>query len=69
MLIAATALQHSLVMVTANQREFDRISGYRLTTGDRDEVLMKKLTFEEYIAYNDGTDIRYELVDGNSRLD
>ncbi|MCG8362626.1 MAG: type II toxin-antitoxin system VapC family toxin [Pseudanabaenales cyanobacterium] len=26
-LIAATALQHSLVMVTANQREFQRISG------------------------------------------
>ncbi|MEL7505144.1 MAG: type II toxin-antitoxin system VapC family toxin [Cyanobacteria bacterium J06554_6] len=26
-LIAATALQHSLIMVTANQREFNRISG------------------------------------------
>ncbi len=26
-LIAATALQHSLLMVTANQREFDRVSG------------------------------------------
>jgi len=26
---------------------------------------MKKLTFEEYLAYNDGTDTRYELVDGN----
>jgi len=26
-LIAATALQHNLIMVTANQREFDRISG------------------------------------------
>lgn len=22
------------------------------------------LTFEEYLAYNDGTDTRYELVDG-----
>ncbi len=26
-LIAATALQHNLCMVTANQREFDRVSG------------------------------------------
>lgn len=26
-LIAATALQHSLLMITANQREFDRVSG------------------------------------------
>ncbi|MDX2212967.1 MAG: type II toxin-antitoxin system VapC family toxin [Oculatellaceae cyanobacterium bins.114] len=26
-LIAATALQHQLVMVTANQREFDRVPG------------------------------------------
>jgi tRNA(fMet)-specific endonuclease VapC len=26
-LIAATALQHNLIMVTANQREFDRVSG------------------------------------------
>jgi tRNA(fMet)-specific endonuclease VapC len=26
-LIAPTALQHNLIMVTANQREFDRISG------------------------------------------
>jgi tRNA(fMet)-specific endonuclease VapC len=26
-LIASTALQHSLLMVTANQREFDRVSG------------------------------------------
>ncbi|MFG6094652.1 type II toxin-antitoxin system VapC family toxin [Leptothoe sp. ISB3NOV94-8A] len=26
-LIAATALQHSLLMVTANQREFDRVPG------------------------------------------
>lgn len=26
-LIAATALQHNLIMVTANQREFERISG------------------------------------------
>ncbi|MBD1845473.1 Uma2 family endonuclease [Cyanobacteria bacterium FACHB-63] len=24
----------------------------------------KKLTFEEYLSYNDGTDTRYELVDG-----
>ncbi|MEM8805454.1 MAG: Uma2 family endonuclease, partial [Cyanobacteria bacterium P01_G01_bin.38] len=24
----------------------------------------KKLTFEEYLAYTDGTDTRYELVDG-----
>lgn len=23
-----------------------------------------KLTFEEYLTYNDGTDNRYELVDG-----
>lgn len=23
-----------------------------------------KLTFEEYLAYDDGTDNRYELVDG-----
>ncbi len=26
-LIAATALQHSLLMITANQREFDRVPG------------------------------------------
>jgi tRNA(fMet)-specific endonuclease VapC len=26
-LIAATALQHNLLMITANQREFDRVSG------------------------------------------
>jgi tRNA(fMet)-specific endonuclease VapC len=26
-LIAATALRHGLIMVTANQREFDRVSG------------------------------------------
>ena len=26
-LIAATALEHQLIMVTANQREFDRVSG------------------------------------------
>ncbi len=26
-LIAATALQHDLLMITANQREFDRVSG------------------------------------------
>lgn len=25
----------------------------------------QKLTFEEYLAYNDGTDTRYELVDGD----
>lgn len=25
---------------------------------------VKKLTLEEYLAYNDGTDIHYELVDG-----
>jgi Uma2 family endonuclease len=24
----------------------------------------KRLTFEEYLAYDDGTDKRYELVDG-----
>jgi Uma2 family endonuclease len=24
----------------------------------------KKLTFEEYLDYDDGTDNRYELVDG-----
>lgn len=24
----------------------------------------KLLTFEEYLAYDDGTDTRYELVDG-----
>ncbi|NJL23339.1 MAG: Uma2 family endonuclease, partial [Leptolyngbyaceae cyanobacterium SM1_3_5] len=24
----------------------------------------RKLTFEEYLAYDDGTDTRYELVDG-----
>ncbi len=28
-LIAATALQHNLLMVTANQREFDRVPGLR----------------------------------------
>ncbi|MEO0457710.1 MAG: Uma2 family endonuclease [Cyanobacteria bacterium P01_A01_bin.114] len=27
-------------------------------------VAANKLTFEEYLAYTDGTDIRYELVDG-----
>ena len=29
-LIAATALQHNLIMVTANQREFERVPGLRL---------------------------------------
>ena len=24
----------------------------------------KRLTFEEFLAYDDGTDTRYELVDG-----
>ncbi len=24
----------------------------------------QKLSFEEYLAYSDGTDTRYELVDG-----
>lgn len=27
-------------------------------------IATQKLTFEEYLAYNDGTDSRYELVDG-----
>lgn len=27
-------------------------------------VALKKLTFEEYLKYNDGTDTRYELVEG-----
>lgn len=27
-------------------------------------IATRKLTFNEYLAYNDGTDIRYELVDG-----
>ncbi|MCL1466687.1 Uma2 family endonuclease [Argonema galeatum] len=27
-------------------------------------VTTKRLTFEEYLAYNDGTDTRYELVNG-----
>lgn len=27
----------------------------------------KKLTFAEYLAYSDGTDIRYELIDGELR--
>jgi Uma2 family endonuclease len=27
-------------------------------------IATQKLTFEEYLAYSDGTDIRYELVDG-----
>ncbi len=27
-------------------------------------VAIKKLTFEEYLKYDDGTDTRYELVDG-----
>lgn len=27
-------------------------------------IATRKLTFEEYLAYNDGTDTRYELVDG-----
>ncbi|MBE9099536.1 type II toxin-antitoxin system VapC family toxin [Vacuolonema iberomarrocanum] len=29
-LIAATALQHNLTMVTANQREFERVSGLQI---------------------------------------
>lgn len=29
-LIAATALQYSLLMVTANQREFERVSGLQI---------------------------------------
>jgi Uma2 family endonuclease len=28
-------------------------------------IATQKLTFEEYLAYSDGTDTRYELVDGN----
>jgi Uma2 family endonuclease len=28
-------------------------------------IASQKLTFEEYLAYDDGTDTRYELVDGN----
>lgn len=28
-------------------------------------TVIKKLTLEEYLAYDDGTDTRYELVDGN----
>jgi tRNA(fMet)-specific endonuclease VapC len=31
-LIAATALQHKLLMVTANQREFDRVPGLQTET-------------------------------------
>jgi Uma2 family endonuclease len=27
-------------------------------------IAAQKLTFEEYLAYDDGTDTRYELVDG-----
>ncbi len=27
-------------------------------------AVTKRLTFEEYLAYDDGTDKRYELVDG-----
>ena len=27
-------------------------------------VTTQKLTFEEYLTYEDGTDTRYELVDG-----
>ena len=27
-------------------------------------VTTKKLTFEEYLTYSDGTDTRYELVNG-----
>lgn len=27
-------------------------------------IATQKLTFEEYLAYDDGTDTRYELVDG-----
>jgi Uma2 family endonuclease len=27
-------------------------------------IATQKLTFEEYLAYHDGTDTRYELVDG-----
>jgi Uma2 family endonuclease len=27
-------------------------------------IAARKLTFEEYLAYDDGTDTRYELVNG-----
>jgi Uma2 family endonuclease len=27
-------------------------------------IATQKLTFKEYLAYDDGTDTRYELVDG-----
>jgi Uma2 family endonuclease len=30
----------------------------------RSTTVTKKLTLEEYLAYDDGTDNRYELVDG-----
>jgi len=32
------------------------------------KITEKLLTFEEYLAYNDGTDNRYELVDGRLEL-
>lgn len=34
----------------------------------KSEVAEKLLTFEEYLAYEDGTDNRYELVDGRLEL-
>lgn len=27
-------------------------------------VTLQKVSFDEYLTYNDGTDTRYELVDG-----
>jgi Uma2 family endonuclease len=30
---------------------------------------VKKLTLEEYLAYDDGTDTKYELVDGELAIE
>lgn len=40
------------------------VSSHRRGVAIAMTVATKKLTFEEYLKYDDGTDTRYELVDG-----
>jgi hypothetical protein len=35
-----------------------------VTYGRQADVNPKRMSLEEYLAYDDGTDTRYELVDG-----
>jgi Uma2 family endonuclease len=35
-----------------------------MTTTVKPKIIKPKITFEEYLAYDDGMETRYELVDG-----